>query len=353
MFLAVGRAFKFMQARKVFRVVEGQVMIGRSSRTIKQDHAPRWSKERLGMKGGGDDRASDKGGEVAGTIEERKDRSDNRMNRWQGGHANITGGNRKARMNKGGWHEGGQKRREEREAWERKSVVRESVNYKRRQRKQDSKETGAETTGKMETRRRVRSEETAATRECSNWEKKGKGVANEKAGGETVMVPNDSEDEVEMFEPDEENRQQCRAKRGRSEEYETEDSQEIREGEDWQGRERGGAREAGSASGMRKRGAGGEFRRKRGRGGRRGQRGRGRGRAGTHREEQAPTYGGKTRRTVGKKVQFAERAYYENTNKDVRRIIQQMEEEAIQGQSDPEMEDCVYLLPDPVIREAA
>lgn len=49
---------------------------------------------------------------------------------------------------------------------------------------------------------------------------------------------------------------------------------------------------------------------------------------------------------MGKRVEFAERAYYQNTNKGVRRIIQHMEE-AIQGQSDPEMEDWVYLLLDP------
>jgi len=42
-----------------------------------------------------------------------------------------------------------------------------------------------------------------------------------------------------------------------------------------------------------------------------------------------------------------EQAYCENTNKDMRRIIQQLEEEANQGQSGSEMEDWEYLLPDP------
>jgi len=42
-----------------------------------------------------------------------------------------------------------------------------------------------------------------------------------------------------------------------------------------------------------------------------------------------------------------ERAYCEKTKKDIRRIIQQLEEEAIQGQSDSEMGDWEYLLPDP------
>lgn len=55
----------------------------------------------------------------------------------------------------------------------------------------------------------------------------------------------------------------------------------------------------------------------------------------------------KSRKTLGKKIQFAERAYCENTNKDIRRIIQQLEDEATQGQSDSEMEDWEYLLPDP------
>jgi len=48
-----------------------------------------------------------------------------------------------------------------------------------------------------------------------------------------------------------------------------------------------------------------------------------------------------------KKIQFAEKAYYENTNKDIRRIIQHLEEEATQAQSGSEMEDWEYLLPDP------
>ena len=48
-----------------------------------------------------------------------------------------------------------------------------------------------------------------------------------------------------------------------------------------------------------------------------------------------------------KKIQHAEKAYCENNNKDIRRIIQQLEEEATQGQSESEMEDWEYLLPDP------
>ena len=132
-------------------------------------------------------------------------------------------------------------------------------------------------------------------------------MALEEAGGVTVTVPDDTEDEVEMFDSDEENFQQPRTKWGRREDVETEDSQEMWEGEGWQGCERGRAREAGSASGMSKRTTGGEGRRKRGRGGRRGEQGRGRGKAGCQREEEGSTYGGKTRKSMGKKVQFVER----------------------------------------------
>lgn len=55
----------------------------------------------------------------------------------------------------------------------------------------------------------------------------------------------------------------------------------------------------------------------------------------------------RVRKSIGKKVQFAERAYCENTNQDIRRIIKQLEEEVIQGQSESELEDWEYLLPDP------
>lgn len=46
-------------------------------------------------------------------------------------------------------------------------------------------------------------------------------------------------------------------------------------------------------------------------------------------------------------IQFVEQAYSENTNEDIIRIIQQLEEEATQGQSESEMENWEYLLPDP------
>lgn len=40
------------------------------------------------------------------------------------------------------------------------------------------------------------------------------------------------------------------------------------------------------------------------------------------------------RKTLKRRVQYAERAYSENTNEDIQKIIQQLEEEATQGQSD-------------------
>lgn len=53
------------------------------------------------------------------------------------------------------------------------------------------------------------------------------------------------------------------------------------------------------------------------------------------------------RKTIGKKVQFVERAYCENTNPDIRRIIRHLEEEAIQRQSESELEDWEYILSNP------
>jgi len=91
----------------------------------------------------------------------------------------------------------------------------------------------------------------------------------------------------------------------------------------------------------------GSYRSRGGAGGRRRQRRRGGRRASGNREEHAKVSVRKSRRSMGKKIQFAEQAYCENTNKDIRRIIQQLEEEAIQGQSDSEMKDWEYLLSDP------
>lgn len=48
-----------------------------------------------------------------------------------------------------------------------------------------------------------------------------------------------------------------------------------------------------------------------------------------------------------RKIRKAERAYQQNTNPKVRRIIQNLEEEALQGQSDSEMEEWEFLVQDP------
>lgn len=53
------------------------------------------------------------------------------------------------------------------------------------------------------------------------------------------------------------------------------------------------------------------------------------------------------RRELGKRVQVAERAYCHNKNPKIQRIIEQMEEDAMQAQSGSEMEDWEHLLLDP------
>jgi len=50
---------------------------------------------------------------------------------------------------------------------------------------------------------------------------------------------------------------------------------------------------------------------------------------------------------MNRQVRNAERAYCRDTHSGIRRIIQHLEEEAIGEQSESEMEDWEYLLPDP------
>lgn len=57
--------------------------------------------------------------------------------------------------------------------------------------------------------------------------------------------------------------------------------------------------------------------------------------------------GRKARQTVEHKIQRVERAYMQNTNPKIRRIIQNMEDEAIQAQLESEMEDWELLVHDP------
>lgn len=63
--------------------------------------------------------------------------------------------------------------------------------------------------------------------------------------------------------------------------------------------------------------------------------------------DQSRRPGRRARQTFEHKIQHAERAYVQNTNPKIRRIIQNMEEEAIQAQSDSEMEDWELLVHDP------
>lgn len=81
----------------------------------------------------------------------------------------------------------------------------------------------------------------------------------------------------------------------------------------------------------------------------RGRRGRVRGRQAGSQERSSPSPVGKRRgwKTLKHKVHEAERAYSEETNADIRRIIQDLEAAAMQEELDPEMEDWEYLLPDP------
>lgn len=79
----------------------------------------------------------------------------------------------------------------------------------------------------------------------------------------------------------------------------------------------------------------------------RGQRGKGRGWSEGNRERGESLAARKYKKMLKRRIQFTEQAYNENTNEDIRRIIQQLEEEATQGQSESEMDDWEYLLPDP------
>ena len=53
------------------------------------------------------------------------------------------------------------------------------------------------------------------------------------------------------------------------------------------------------------------------------------------------------RRTLEQRIRQAERAYQQDTDPRIRRIVQNLEEEAIQGQSNSEMEDWLFTVQDP------
>lgn len=107
--------------------------------------------------------------------------------------------------------------------------------------------------------------------------------------------------------------------------------------EDDQTRKAKQAREDRHGSGSR----GGRRQNSRARGRGRGQGNRGRGEDRTENQRRNPVT------SLDRKIHHAERAYNNNTNPDIRKIIQNLEEEAIQAQSESEMEDWEFLIPDP------
>lgn len=150
-----------------------------------------------------------------------------------------------------------------------------------------------------------------------------------------------------MFDSDQDKLEQSRKNQWKNERQSEDKSQGERR---YTGRGGKGQREGdvfGSISGVKNIGGRGKYV-NRGRGGRgRGRRGRGRGwREGNRERGEAATIQ-KYRKTLQRRIQLVEQAYSENTNANIRKIIQQLEEKATQGQSDSEMEDWEYLLPDP------
>lgn len=199
---------------------------------------------------------------------------------------------------------------------------------------------------RMATRRRMRNDEDEDNRGRRSQEKKGKGIKEGKTAEKYQTIHDDTEDEVETFELDQDRGEQPRKKiwkdAGSAKDKIQEDREQVDRSNKWR-EERG---DFGSTSGMKIRGGRGNYR-KRGRAGRgRGQCNRGRGGSEGRRVENEPALVRKYKKTLKKRIQFAEEAYCENTNKDIRRIIQHLEEEATQGQSGSEMEDWEYLLPD-------
>ena len=188
----------------------------------------------------------------------------------------------------------------------------------------------------METMKRALDAEEHIDMERKERDRKGKALAKKETMEEIYEIYDDSDDEEAQYEQGGRGREFSGFARGR-------DSQFFNEGQQEQGEEMGRMR-----SGLRKdrgegnrtesgsrRGRGGRG----GRGGRQGTRGRGRGRIGRPAK--------RTRRSLEKRIHHAERAYNENTNPRIRRIIENMEEELMQAQSDSKMEDWEYLLHDP------
>jgi len=101
-----------------------------------------------------------------------------------------------------------------------------------------------------------------------------------------------------------------------------------------------------STSGLKNMGGRGKYTNRGRAGWGRGRRGRGRGRSEGNRERGEASTVQKYRKTLKRRIQRVEQSYSENTNADIRRIIQQLEEEATQEQVDSKIEGWEYLLSD-------
>jgi len=198
----------------------------------------------------------------------------------------------------------------------------------------------------MATGRRTRNEATEESKGEKGLEKKGKKIDSGEAMEQYQTIMEETEDEAEMLNSDQDRQEQPRWSVVQDERHPKDKSQEETKYGERRGRGRGEEGDLGDTSGVK--GPGGRVnyvtrgRARRGRG----RSSRGRGRSEGKRERSESILVRRYRKTL-KRIQYAERAYSENTDEDIRRIIQQMEEEATQGRSESEMEDWEYLLPDP------
>lgn len=200
---------------------------------------------------------------------------------------------------------------------------------------------------RMATRRRTRSDVDKEHRGWRNPEKKEKGLEASEMAKKYQTVQEETDDEVEMLDVDQVRGKQTRNRVRKGLGSTKDKTQEGRAYGDGRSKRREEGGDFGSTSGLKNWEGRSNYKNK-GRAGRgRGRGSRGRSWTKRKREEQETTPVRKYRKTLTKKIQNAEKAYCENTNEDIRRIIQQLEEEATQGQSDSEMEDWDYLLPYP------
>lgn len=195
------------------------------------------------------------------------------------------------------------------------------------------------------TGRRTRSKTEEESRKLEVQLGKGKNIAEEKPDKIILTIQDESEEEfdirnyiVEEEGSDElgkESRTGEFRRNVKNREVENESPQEAEGGEDDGRRNRRGTRGRGRGRGRGRVGSWG------------GKGGRGRRRGNEEGETSEPGSRKRSKKNLGRKVQEAEEAYYQDTNPNIRNIIDQMEEEALQEQSEPEMEDWEALLPDP------